>query len=318
VLAQDDYEIAVLTVTPLAVLFRIHELAGDAHFTPDSNQIVFVVSLTRAGEPIDSAAGRVLLTRSAPRVERWELADATLVGSSEVKDLSYQTEALSADGNILACNDSKGTLRLADVPSGRVLFEKSQFVRLVPIYSFIAPGIEDLPSGQFLGDAGKACFEFSPDDRLFKAEACGGKSNEFVYDLQSRAVMPLKRNISRYPSVFVNASELLINNGQYNRQQRLKTVKLVAFPSGRLIAHVQLPAFHWFRATEPGFIISRSTREAEPGEPTTALDIGTGEAIVSHTPALDVCRRYYVAEPSPGVVGLYERGHGLRATLNLH
>jgi hypothetical protein len=322
VLAQDDYEIAVLTVTPLAVSFRIRAgFAADAHFTPDSKQIVFVVSLARADEQADLAGGRVLLSRSAPRVERWNVADATLAGSFEIKGLSCQTEELSADGNILACNDSKGTLRLIDVTSGGVFFEEKQFVRLVPLYNFTPYGAAEFPSGQFLGNAGKACFDFSPDGRLLNADPCGGKGREFVYDLQSRAVMPLTRSITRHDSIFVNANELLIDDGPYNRKQHLKTAKLVAFPSGRLITHVQITPFDWSRATEPGFIISRpnaTTRQIHPGMPTTALDIRTEEAIVSHSPALDVCGRYYAAEPSPGVVGLYERGHGLRATLNLH
>ena len=38
----------------------------------------------------------------------------------------------------------------------------------------------------------------------------------------------------------------------------------------------------------------------------------------SDTPAIDVLGRYYVTEASPGVVGLYERGKGLQATLALH
>jgi hypothetical protein len=320
-LAQDDYEIAVLTVAPLAVSFRIHEFAGDAHFTPDSRQIVFVVSLARAGEPTDPAARRVLLTRFAPRVERWNVANATLAGRFEIKGLTCQTEELSADGNILACSDSKGTLRLVDVLSGGVFFERKQFVKLIPLYSYTANGAPDLPNGQFLGDAGEACFDFSPDGHLLKARACGGTGTELVYDLQSWALMPLKRSITRHPSIFVNANELLINDGPYHPKQHLKTVKLVAFPSGRLLAHIQITPFGWFRATEPGFIISRSdasTPNLPPRGPTTALDIRTEEAIVSQTPALDVCGRYYVAEPSSGVVGLYEQGHGLRATLNLH
>jgi hypothetical protein len=45
--------------------------------------------------------------------------------------------------------------------------------------------------------------------------------------------------------------------------------------------------------------------------------VSTGQVIISETSALDVFGRYYVAEPSAGVVGLYERGKGLQATVAL-
>jgi hypothetical protein len=48
------------------------------------------------------------------------------------------------------------------------------------------------------------------------------------------------------------------------------------------------------------------------------VELSSGEVIISETPALDVLGRYYVAEPSPGTVGLYERGKGLQATVALH
>ena len=49
-----------------------------------------------------------------------------------------------------------------------------------------------------------------------------------------------------------------------------------------------------------------------------AVEIATGQVIISETPALDVYGRSYLAESSPGVVGLYERGKGLQATIDLH
>jgi len=48
ILAQDSSEITILTVNPLAVLVRIPaENASNAHFTPDSNEVVFASSLLR-------------------------------------------------------------------------------------------------------------------------------------------------------------------------------------------------------------------------------------------------------------------------------
>jgi hypothetical protein len=48
------------------------------------------------------------------------------------------------------------------------------------------------------------------------------------------------------------------------------------------------------------------------------VELSTGQVIISDTPALDVFGRYYVAEPSTGAIGLYERGKGLQATVALH
>jgi len=117
VLAQDNSGIAVLTVSPLAVLLRIPaELAGDAQFTPDSHQIVFLKSLAPADHKPSVAGQRILLARSAPRVERWNVLDGTHVDSAEIKGLNCVTHELSPDGSILACDDPEGTLHIIDVP----------------------------------------------------------------------------------------------------------------------------------------------------------------------------------------------------------
>jgi hypothetical protein len=75
---------------------------------------------------------------------------------------------------------------------------------LIPFYSFTPGGLEDLPNGQFLGDLGEACFDFSPDGRLLKARACGGTGAEVVYDLHERTVVKVARRLTQHPSVFVN------------------------------------------------------------------------------------------------------------------
>jgi hypothetical protein len=315
-LAQDTSGIAILTVSPLAVLFRIPaELAGDAQFTPDSQQIIFVSSLARADRLAVAAGQRILLARSPPRVVRWRVADGTRGESTEIKGLSCASEQLSLDGRILACNDSEGTLRVVDVDSGKTLLEKKQFVKLVPIYG------RDLPIGRSLGDQGRACFDYSPDGRLLKASPCGGTGTDLVYDFQDAAVIKLARSITRHPSVFVTENTLLIADGPYRVKQHVKIAKLVEFPSGKMLARPPIPPFDLFRATEPGFIISRpnaATRKYDPTVPTSAVELSTGEVIMSRSPALDVFGRYYVAEPSAGTVGLYERGKGLQATVALY
>jgi hypothetical protein len=95
---------------------------------------------------------------------------------------------------------------------------------------------------------------------------------------------------------------------------------LIEFPSGRLLSRPVLPAGKLFPATDPDFVIVRLAGQTTIDYPqgTTAAELHTGELIVSQTPALDVLGRYYVAEPRPGWVGLYERGKGLQATVDLH
>ena len=177
----------------------------------------------------------------------------------------------------------------------------------------------DLPNGQFLGDLRKACFDFSPGGRFLKADPCGGTGTELVYDLRDRATLKLARSIARHPSVFVTEDTLLIDDGPRRLKQRLIIAKLVEFPSGKTLARPRVPFWELFRATEPGVVISRPNAATRKyGVPTCAVELSTGQVIVTHTPALDVLGRYYVAEPSPGAVGLYERGTGLQATVGLY
>jgi hypothetical protein len=76
----------------------------------------------------------------------------------------------------------------------------------------------------------------------------------------------------------------------------------------------------WQAPKDPNFVIVRLPGKNAIDRPqrTAAAELHTGELIVSKTPALDVRGHYYVAEPRRGWVGLYERGKGLQATIDLH
>jgi hypothetical protein len=144
--------------------------------------------------------------------------------------------------------------------------------------------------------------------------------------------------------VFVAPDRLMISSLWWARR-RAVAARLVAFPSGHIVSRPKLPPGPLFRAADPGFVIVHpfaeyplppATIEASPEEgrvyspPAThavpanqtrgavAVEIATGHLITSETPALDVLGNYYVAEPVPGEVGLYERGKGLQATVALH
>jgi WD40 repeat protein len=200
ILAQDNSGIWALTVDPLVVLFRIPvQFAGDAQFTPDSLAITFVSSLAGADRQPVIGRERTLLVRSAPRVERWTIASGTRADSKEIKGLRCETEQLSPDGGTLACDDTEGTLRIVDVGSGNVLFEKKDFVKLVPLYHYNADGSVDLPNGQFLGDLGQTSVDFSPDGRFLLARPTGGEGKALAWDLPERRVVDLAEKLRTIP-----------------------------------------------------------------------------------------------------------------------
>jgi len=320
ILAQDSSEIAVLTAQPLAVVFRIPAgEASDAQFTPDSLQIVFVNSGTRTDpEP-------VLHVRSWPRVEHWTIADQTHAESPEMRGSACRAQELSPDGGTLACTDAQGTLRILDTASGETVFQESQFVRLIPLYSHLPDGAVDLPSGNFLGDLGQSSIDFSPDGRFLIARPSGGHGKPLAWDLNQKSTVDLKgkvREIAGGSCVFLAPHRLLVPAPLYQASHGVVTAKLTAFPSSETLAKLKLPAGHLFRAADPAFVLIRPFGRGAWWNPNAtrvaAADVRTGQVIISDTPALDVLGRYYVAEPSAGMVGLYERGKGLRATLAVH
>ncbi|MGO4880672.1 MAG: hypothetical protein ACLP59_07600 [Bryobacteraceae bacterium] len=138
---------------------------------------------------------------------------------------------------------------------------------------------------------------------------------------------------------FVTPDRLIISD-MFWAKDGVVTARSVAFPSGKEVGKPKLPAGPLFRAADPAYIIVRpfgsppeSAGKREYGHMVyrppgpnvapinhraAAVEIATGQVIISETPALDVYGRSYLAESSPGVVGLYERGKGLQATIDLH
>src|SRR5579863_9178830 len=79
ILVQSDSELAVLTVEPFAILFRVPaQYATDAQFTPDSTSVVFASSVAR----VDSQ--KIALAKSAAQVEQWSIADRARVQSTKL------------------------------------------------------------------------------------------------------------------------------------------------------------------------------------------------------------------------------------------
>jgi hypothetical protein len=318
VLAQDETEIALLTVKPLAVLFKIPaEGATECQFRPDSQQVVFVSSATRA------RPGRVSYIRSAAHVERWSIADGIRIGYQELPEIACGTMALSPDGRSLACDDFEGTLRLIDVDAAVTVFERKEFVKLIPVNNMTSHGV-DLPNGQFLGDLGGADLDFSPDGCYLTAipQAAG---KDLAYDLCSKAPVDLTRRTKRPlfgRQVFLAPHNLLFSGPGYGARHGVVPGRIIAFPSGTVLSRPKIPVGGLYRTADPNFVLIWPFGLIRHDRPipnrAAAVEISTGDAIISETPRLDVFGRYYVSDPSPGEIGLYERGKGLQATVALH
>ena len=100
-LAQDDSEIIVLAVEPFHVLFRTKADKGVlAQFTPDSQELVLVRSLTQVDPQ------RISLEAGPAKVERWSVRRGALVAALTIPQMLCGTVALAPDGQHgAACPD---------------------------------------------------------------------------------------------------------------------------------------------------------------------------------------------------------------------
>lgn len=336
IFAQDDAEITVLTAQPLAILFRIPAMeVRDAQFTPDSRRIVFI--------------------RAVSQVERWSVADRARISVEDSSVTVCGTERLSPDGRFLACVDRQGTLRLLDVATGAVVLERKKYgSQFVDIHWGDASADERVlmdpslarvdfsPDGRF--------FLAAPAMESYLDKG----PHQFALDLQSGGPIRLRRDLTLIPRTsldywwskgvmnfaFVTPGSLMICN-MFWAKGSVVAARMVEFPSGKGIGKPKLPIGPLFRAADPAFVIIRPfgplrqggkphfesghlvygppDPQTEPVNPrAAAAEISTGQVIISESPALDVFHNNYIAEPSPGEVGFYERGKGLQATIALH
>ena len=329
ILAETETEITVLTVRPLAILFRIPgQDVRDAQFTPDSKEIVLI--------------------RGGFHVERWSIADRSRTSEKAVPLNKCGTERLSPDGRYIAGVDQQGTLWLLEVASGDTVLERRGYGQ--PVI-----GIETY-NGAYVYhpiymDPSIAQVDFSPDGRYFIAapalSLAGDRNDTVIWDLQSaksirghrdlallQYISPLEHVSSLGYFVFVSPSRFLIAD-MYWAREGVVTARLAEFPSGKEIARPKLPAGPLFRAADPAYVIvgecgappppngKELLPPCNPGRApvnlwAAAAEISTGQVIRSETPTLDAFHNLYTAESSPDNVGLYQRGKGLVAAIALH
>ena len=345
VLAQDDSEITVMTVRPFEILFRLPaENATFAQFTPDSKEVVFVSSITRVNDQ------QVVLSSRPAHVERWSVAGSTRTSFTDVPLHACDTVALSPDGRTVVCVDFEGMLQIMDVSSGTNLFERQKFARREFLGSLERPCFEmrgphgkpvarlgdDWTDSCYEGDAGAARVAFSPDSRFVIIEP-EFEGAAIEWDLSQRSPIPPAGNLKRLlkpwpvwsalPFAFVAPNLVLLNPkrkpSKSDQKDDLGPFELVSFPSGTLVSILKLPRSpDLFPATDSNFVLMRryGRRIIDGGNlrytPSTwraALEFRSGhELITSDQTALDVSGQYYVAQPNPSEVNLYERGKGIR------
>lgn len=314
VLAQDHSEVAVLTVEPFGMLFRIAARDSSlAQFTPDSLEIVFIRSIPQTdGEQRE--------------VERWSIDDQVRSEVTSVWPSYCGAEALSSDGRTLACNSFEGTLRVFDVDSGEKVLEKWKFGRLTKASR--CPNPWQCPGYKWIGDPGAARLEFSPDGRFLIAIP-SWQGSVLVWDTRERqtvkpagAVKMLSPSWQSTRFVFVTPERLLLFRYSWGKGGVIPA-RIVEFPDGQVASRVNIPRGDLLlRSADPALVILQSSHFPLFGPPSpvesTAVDLATGQAIVSESSMLDVFGDHYIAEDRSGEIGLYRRGKGLQATVVLH
>jgi hypothetical protein len=291
VLAQSDTGIAVFSVDPFRVIFRVPaENASDAEFTADG-QFAFLTGASHASWL------ELTYVNSPARVERWSVADRSL-NSTKVGALACGTAGLSPDAQVVACVDFGGTLRLIDVASSRTFFERKKFC------TKIVRGMG--PSMRISGDPGSARIDFSPDSRYAIIAPKNADGSPLVWDLRSRKEVSLKGELKdlRWATyAFAGPDRLVVSRNRQGFVYNTWVSAIVALPSARTISKLKLPPGTLSRAADPGFIMVQAKVRRYSGEfPFRAIEYRTGRTIRNQTPAMDVFRdRYIVQRPGKGL-----------------
>jgi hypothetical protein len=338
VLALDASAITLLTVSPLAVLFRIPvENASQAQFTPDSQQVIFLSGGARVN------AAQIQLAKSGARLEHWSITGHARVDSHELPVHACAPEQLSPDGRFLACADLLDTLWLIDTASGDTILQKDGFGKNAFAWDSTIKStrpesvrIAISPDARYFIAAVQEHFVSAQTPDLDRTPKEWWSGRAVLWDLSTGKPVGLKDRLNiladqavthvsderpdrRRFFAFVAADRLLVSD-LINAKKGSVSAMLLEFPSGRLLSRHVLPAGPLFSATDPNFVMIRATGRERVYHPqrTIAAGLDTQETIVSETLALDVLGRYYIAEPQRGWVGLYERGKGLEAAIDLY
>lgn len=313
-LAQDELEISVMSVDPLKVLFRIPAaIATDVQFTPDSMDVVFVSSPTR----VDSL--QIHLAKDPARVERWSVDKHALVASSVLPPLVCGTQMLSPDGGVFACLDLKGTLWFINVISGETILEKKAYTALFQNYTKYS-GV----AVSYSGDLGAAYMEFSPDGHFVMVQPQNAEGKFLTWNLREKTGVRLGgalRQLEMHGPQFIGTDRIMLGDRttKDGLKQGVAPVRILTFPGGKLISRTKIPYGNSYRSADPNWVSIRPFGRYYFGHSDSkraaVAQLSTGVVVISETPALDVFGTRYIVEHTRGEVGLYEVGHGLKASV---
>lgn len=299
-LVQDEASINVLTREPFVPIFHIDAPdAHHAHFTPDSQSIVF--------------------TTSNLRIEKWSVPDKKMIDVKElvVNKGCLQTH-LAPDGQFLACVTPNFDLRLIEVSSGKVAFEKKEF--FVPNYFEFVAMIRGVAVLRLDGiDAGLALLTmgFSPSGRYFAAgyyeRESGGREIAMVLELPRFTKVPLPDSLKSAISngfTFMSDDRLVGIN-----RENTKKSPMVTFPEGKVVGEFELWRKNMVPATRGEYLIIRPIKDYALG----VMDLKKkGIVKVNEQPALDIYDDVVAVEMRNGQVGLYQmEGNKVLATAEL-
>lgn len=300
VLVQDDSSINVLTRDPFETVFHIEAPdAFNAHFTPDSQSVLFHTANMR--------------------VEKWSIPEKKITDVREivVNKGCLQTR-LAPDGQYIACVTPSFDLRLIEVSSGKVLFEKKEF--FVPNYSeFIAMidgvmmlGVDGVDLGLVLLN-----MEFSPNGRYFAAgvyeRRSRGGDTALVLQLPSLTKVTLTDAVK---SAIANGFTFMSDDRivGINRENTQKS-PMMTFPEGKVLAEYELWRKNMVPATHGNYLIIRPVKEYASG----VMDLNKKSFVkLNEKSALDIYDDVVVVEMRNGEVGLYKmEGNKVLATAQL-
>ncbi len=297
VLAQDEQSISVIDREAGKALFRIDAPDGNgAQFTPDSENVIF--------------------HDDKLRVERWSVATGKRVAVKEllVYDGCSQT-LLSQDGRTLVCTNfnykddlPRVSLRMVDVDSGNIFFDKPDFLRLG-----ISSSRSEILQLAYEGELGT--------DIVTMVASPGGQylmvsvgQIALGYDLRHRQVIELGgklKTIQQGRMSFLGPDALYVT-GQ--RKGDLDQSQILSFPDGRLLKESKIGGQSVEQATESQFLLVSPMKDYAVG----LLDPMQEKLIAaSRLPGMDAWKQVFAAEDIAGGVQIQQATETRRYPLPL-
>jgi WD40 repeat protein len=252
------------------------------------------------------------------RVEKWSVPEKKMTDVREivVSRGCLQTH-LAPDGQWLACVSPRFDLRLIEVNSGKVVFEKKEFFE--PNWESIAiiRGVGTVRMGGV--DLGLSLLNmgFSPSGRYFAAgyyeRRTGGGETAVILELPGATKVSVP---DRVKSAMANGFTFMSDDRivGINRDNTEKS-PLMTFPEGKVLGEYELWRKNMVPAARGDYLIIRPVKNYAAG----VMDLKKKTIVkVNQQPALDIYDDVLAVEMRNGEVGLYQtEGNKVLATAEL-